>query len=43
VQLIVGQYVLKLCIALLDTPLVYAVVGYARSAGLAESGGVGAD
>ncbi len=43
VQLVVGQYVLKLCIALLDTPLVYAVVGYARSAGLAESRGVGAD
>ena len=30
-SLIVGQYLLKLLIALLDTPLVYAVVGYVRS------------
>lgn len=31
VQLIVGQYLLKVLIALLDTPLVYAVVGFVRS------------
>jgi uncharacterized integral membrane protein (TIGR00697 family) len=31
VQLILGQYLLKLLIALLDTPFVYAVVGYLRS------------
>jgi uncharacterized integral membrane protein (TIGR00697 family) len=30
-QLIVGQYLLKLLIALLDTPLVYAVVGFVQS------------
>jgi uncharacterized integral membrane protein (TIGR00697 family) len=30
-SLIVGQYALKLLIALVDTPVVYAVVGYARS------------
>ncbi|WP_458208420.1 queuosine precursor transporter [Haladaptatus sp. NG-SE-30] len=30
-SLIVGQYLLKLLIAVLDTPLVYAVVGYLRS------------
>lgn len=30
-QLIVGQYVLKLLIALVDTPFVYAVVGFVRS------------
>jgi len=35
-QLIVGQYLIKLLIALLDTPLVYAVVGYVRSSGLVE-------
>ncbi|WP_276254804.1 queuosine precursor transporter [Halomontanus rarus] len=29
--LIVGQYLLKLAIAILDTPLVYAVVGFVRS------------
>lgn len=29
--LIVGQYVAKLAIAVLDTPLVYAVIGYLRS------------
>ncbi|USZ70490.1 queuosine precursor transporter [Natronosalvus halobius] len=29
--LIVGQYLLKLLIALLDTPVVYAVVGFVRS------------
>jgi uncharacterized integral membrane protein (TIGR00697 family) len=43
VQLIVGQYTLKLLIALLDTPFVYAVVGYMRSAGLAESQRITAD
>jgi len=42
-QLIVGQYIIKLLIALLDTPFVYAVVGYLRSAGLAESRRVTAD
>lgn len=31
VQLIVGQYLLKLLIALVDTPFVYAVVGLVRS------------
>lgn len=31
VQLIVGQYIIKLLIALLDTPFVYAVVGFVRS------------
>lgn len=30
-QLIIGQYVIKLIIALLETPLVYAIVGYIRS------------
>ncbi len=30
-QLIVGQYVIKLLIAVLETPLVYAIVGYVRS------------
>lgn len=30
-SLIVGQYVFKLFVALLDTPFVYAVVGYLRS------------
>ena len=43
VQLIVGQYILKLLIALLDTPFVYAVVGYMRSTGLAESRRITAD
>jgi len=43
VQLILGQYVIKLLIALADTPLVYAVVGYARSKGAGESRRVGAD
>ncbi|WP_134671091.1 queuosine precursor transporter [Halorussus marinus] len=33
VSLAVGQYVLKLLIALADTPFVYAVVGYLRSRG----------
>lgn len=31
VGLAVGQYLLKLLIAVLDTPVVYAIVGYARS------------
>lgn len=31
VSLIAGQYLLKLVFALIDTPVVYAVVGYARS------------
>jgi uncharacterized integral membrane protein (TIGR00697 family) len=31
VQLIIGQYLLKLLIAVLDTPFVYAVVGFVRS------------
>lgn len=43
VQLIVGQYIIKLLIALLDTPFVYAVVGYVRSAGLVESRRITAD
>jgi uncharacterized integral membrane protein (TIGR00697 family) len=43
VQLIVGQYILKLFIALLDTPFVYAVVGYMRSAGFVESRRITAD
>jgi uncharacterized integral membrane protein (TIGR00697 family) len=36
IGLIVGQYAVKLLIALLDTPFVYAVVGLVRSRGLAE-------
>jgi uncharacterized integral membrane protein (TIGR00697 family) len=32
-ELLVGQYVLKLLIAVVDTPFVYAVVGYLRSRG----------
>ena len=35
--LIVGQYLLKLAIAVLDTPLVYAVVGFARRNGHAPA------
>lgn len=31
VGLIIGQYLLKLLIAILDTPVIYAVVGYIRS------------
>lgn len=31
IQLILGQYIIKLLIALLDTPLVYAFVGFVRS------------
>ncbi|MFC6725591.1 queuosine precursor transporter, partial [Halobium palmae] len=33
VSLVVGQYLLKLLIAVLDTPFVYGVVGYLRSRG----------
>jgi uncharacterized integral membrane protein (TIGR00697 family) len=32
-SLVVGQYILKLLIAVVDTPFVYAVVGYLRSQG----------
>jgi uncharacterized integral membrane protein (TIGR00697 family) len=42
-QLVVGQYALKLLIAVLDTPFVYAVVGYARSNGLADTRETAAD
>ena len=35
VSLIVGQYLVKLLIALVDTPFVYVIVGYARTRGLA--------
>jgi len=42
-QLIVGQYILKILIAFGDTPFVYAVVGYVRSTGLVESQRVAAD
>jgi len=35
--LIVGQYLLKLAIAVLDTPFVYAVVGFARRNGIAPT------
>lgn len=41
VSLVVGQYVLKLLIALVDTPLVYAAVGLARRNGRADAVGVG--
>jgi uncharacterized integral membrane protein (TIGR00697 family) len=43
VELIVGQYLIKLLIALLDTPIVYAVVGYVRSTAPVESRRVIAD
>jgi uncharacterized integral membrane protein (TIGR00697 family) len=36
VQLVVGQYLLKLAIALLDTPFVYAVVAALRNSGSAK-------
>lgn len=36
-QLIIGQYLVKLAIAVLETPLVYAIVGYVRSNGWAPS------
>jgi len=36
VALIAGQYVVKLLIAVVDTPFVYLVVGYVRSRGLAD-------
>lgn len=37
VQLILGQYIVKLLIALLDTPLVYAAVGFVRSNALVDA------
>ena len=37
VGLIVGQYIIKLLIAVVDTPFVYAAVGYLRSQGIVES------
>ena len=40
-SLIVGQYVLKLLIAVVDTPLVYAAVGLARRSRDAAAAGVG--
>jgi len=42
-QLIVGQYMIKLLIAVIDTPFVYAAVGYVRSAGLVDSRRITAD
>jgi uncharacterized integral membrane protein (TIGR00697 family) len=42
-QLIVGQYIIKLLIAVIDTPFVYAAVGYVRSAGLVDSRRITAD
>lgn len=42
-ELIVGQYLIKLLIALLDTPIVYAVVRYVRSTNLVEPQRVTAD
>lgn len=41
--LAVGQYLLKLLIALLDTPVVYAIVGYARSRGETDQPTASAD
>jgi uncharacterized integral membrane protein (TIGR00697 family) len=35
-ELVVGQYLIKLLIAVIDTPIIYAVVGYVRSTDLAE-------
>ena len=37
VGLIVGQYIIKLLIAVVDTPFVYAAVGYLRSRGVVDS------
>jgi uncharacterized integral membrane protein (TIGR00697 family) len=37
IGLIVGQYIIKFLIAVVDTPFVYAVVGYLRSRGVVES------
>jgi uncharacterized integral membrane protein (TIGR00697 family) len=37
VGLIVGQYIIKLLIAVVDTPFVYAAVGYLRSNGMVSS------
>lgn len=42
-ELVVGQYLIKLLIAVFDTPMVYAVVGYVRSADLADPQRVTAD
>jgi uncharacterized PurR-regulated membrane protein YhhQ (DUF165 family) len=39
----VGQYILKLLIAVLDTPLVYAVVGFVREREGDVGGAVRAD
>ncbi|SDJ29831.1 hypothetical protein SAMN05216226_10219 [Halovenus aranensis] len=36
-ELLVGQYIVKLGIAVLDTPVVYAIVGYLRSNGWAPA------
>jgi len=41
--LIVGQYLVKLLIAVADTPFVYAVVGYLRDADLVEPRPAGGD
>ena len=43
VQLIVGQYIIKLLIALLDTPFVYAIVELVRTNNWAESQWTSAD
>ena len=37
IGLIVGQYIIKLFIAVIDTPFVYAAVGYLRSRGVVDS------
>lgn len=42
-QLILGQYIIKLLIAVLDTPFVYAAVGYLRSQGMVKSQWTAAD
>ena len=41
--LVIGQYILKLLIAVADTPFVYAVVGYLRSRGSAAPASATAD
>jgi len=43
IGLIVGQYIIKLLIAVVDTPFVYAVVGYLRSKGMVTSQWAAAD
>jgi uncharacterized integral membrane protein (TIGR00697 family) len=43
IELIVGQYIIKLLIAVFDTPFVYAVVGYLRSQGGVKSQWTAAD